>query len=401
MSDGRAPARSRNWCFTFNNPPVGVTFETFISCFGASFATGQLERGAEGTTHWQGFFQTRTPKALATIQGSTPTAWRPHYEVAHDVPASILYCRKADTRVAGPWTVGSEPQTQGRRNDLASVGHALFRGEITLRSIAAESPELFIRNEKGLRALSNMRPSPHRTNVAVLCIHGRTNLGKSTICHDLWPDLYSPNYGNCGVWFDSYDGQIVLMLDEFKGQIPLQTLLKICDPFPFTADAKHSAVAAAWTTVIFICNSDSSNWYSATLGKPDAAGAARTRDDELQALYSRLGQGDYPRHYSFYLDLNARPCADWAAARTIISEWVATCRSTLGADTYIPLPAGWPSPVGPIPPLAIPPSGPRDDCHEHGGLGGVDVHPSIVADSPPGSEHLSDSDDEPPLVRQK
>lgn len=87
--------RSRNYCFTLNNP----TATEIAVIVGGSFQyVFQEERAASGTYHLQGFIKFKNESSLIQVKKVNDRA---HWEVTRNVPASIQYCTKADTRI-GP-----------------------------------------------------------------------------------------------------------------------------------------------------------------------------------------------------------------------------------------------------------------------------------------------------------
>jgi len=116
----RAP-QSRNWVFTrqvteqeerlFTRhrvfdlmPECGHPYlwHTNDAC---SFTVFQLEKApSTGQLHIQGFIHFKSSRKMSFVKNLIGN--EPHCEVAHDVPASILYCQKSDTRIKGPWKYG-------------------------------------------------------------------------------------------------------------------------------------------------------------------------------------------------------------------------------------------------------------------------------------------------------
>ncbi len=56
-------------------------------------------------------------------------------------------------------------------------------------------------------------------------------------------------------WFDGYDGQDILLLDDFAAdQVPFQDLLRWCDIYRITLQVKGAIAHAAWRYVIITSN---------------------------------------------------------------------------------------------------------------------------------------------------
>ncbi len=66
----------------------------------------QLERGAEGTEHWQGYLEFSVTKRLAALRRIHGLAGA-HFERRRGTADEARnYCRKEDTRLAGPYEFG-------------------------------------------------------------------------------------------------------------------------------------------------------------------------------------------------------------------------------------------------------------------------------------------------------
>jgi hypothetical protein len=118
-------AQFRNVCFTVNNPAGKLTWPDFVS-----YGVYQLERGENGTLHWQGYAELSRPVRLTVLKKWLQSA---HFEKRHgsDVQARD-YCMKRDeTYVDGPWEHGTfvpSANTQGKRNDIQAVIEAVDGG---------------------------------------------------------------------------------------------------------------------------------------------------------------------------------------------------------------------------------------------------------------------------------
>lgn len=98
--------RQRNYVFTINNPtPEEANGEVNLGTH-VKWTVYQLEEGEAGTQHIQGVVAFQNAISLA---GARAIHGRAHWEVCQNIPASIEYCQKEDTRVAGPWVVGTLP----------------------------------------------------------------------------------------------------------------------------------------------------------------------------------------------------------------------------------------------------------------------------------------------------
>lgn len=131
---------AKNWCFTFNDATgsllegesllsITSALSTDYHLRGISYYVFQLERGAEGTLHLQGYLQFGARRSLAavrrTFQDVIPNA---HWEKSKGTAQQCRdYCTKDETRVSGPWE-GGEISKKGKRSDLDEFMTAMKDG---------------------------------------------------------------------------------------------------------------------------------------------------------------------------------------------------------------------------------------------------------------------------------
>lgn len=138
----------RAWCFTVNNPsfpPVDLpSFEH------ERYVSWQLECGANGTPHIQGYIECDRPTRLAALKRWLPTA---HFEKREGTADEARdYTRKDDSRQEGPFERGNFGGSQGKRSDLADAVEALKEGGI--KRVAREFGSVYVKFSKGLKALA-------------------------------------------------------------------------------------------------------------------------------------------------------------------------------------------------------------------------------------------------------
>jgi len=143
----------RNVCFTVNNPPASIDWPEYVS-----YGVYQLERGSEGTLHWQGYAELSKMVKLGGLKKWLPTA---HFEKRHgsDVQARD-YCMKQDgTYVDGPWEHGTfvpAANTQGKRTDIQAVIEAVNGGS-TRMEIYLEHGGVAARHPRYVESLLQFR----------------------------------------------------------------------------------------------------------------------------------------------------------------------------------------------------------------------------------------------------
>lgn len=107
--------RSRNWVFTFNNPPKPYGS---LEVDDSTYLMYQLEKGS--CLHYQGFILFSSLKSLSQMRVYIPGA---RFAVMKGtVKDSENYCSKDDaTYISGPWKFGTAPVGSGTRSDLVAV----------------------------------------------------------------------------------------------------------------------------------------------------------------------------------------------------------------------------------------------------------------------------------------
>lgn len=114
---------SRNFMMTCNNPQN--TLQEFLDMIskGAKYARVQLERGAEGTPHFQacvGYEKTvRITRMIKDFPGC-------HIEKSKNALKAWNYCGKEDTRVEGPLEFGIPPAALNVKGDKAERNKLLI-----------------------------------------------------------------------------------------------------------------------------------------------------------------------------------------------------------------------------------------------------------------------------------
>lgn len=249
--------RGKRWVFTINNPSEDESIAWDPEQF--EYLGYQRERGEQGTEHYQGFVVFRQRKRLA--QAKQLLGERAHLELARGTNEQCrAYVTKVDTRVAGPWEFGELRGGQGTRTDLAKVVTAA-REKRTLLEVVEEFPAESVKYLKNLKEIRALAPAPVRAAVRVFVLWGPTGTGKTYAAFNRFPTIYRPIYGDKKLWFDGYEREEAILLDEFDGQIPIAAMLQLLDPYPLKVEVKGSSGWAFWTTVVITANHHPDDWY--------------------------------------------------------------------------------------------------------------------------------------------
>lgn len=134
---------------------------------------------------------------------------------------------------------GDKPQ-QGMRSDLIMLRDRIMNGA-NLDDIAIEQPHYFHQYQRTLERLRTiyLRRFSRQWQTEGLWLWGPTGSGKS---HQAFQHYrYDRYYSKCvqDEWWDGYDGQEVVIINEFRGQIPFSELLDLLDKYPKTVRQRH------------------------------------------------------------------------------------------------------------------------------------------------------------------
>lgn len=177
----------------------------------------------------------------------------------------------------GPWEWG-EKKAQGARNDIAGM-YAMVRAGKRERDIAEDMPLVhgkYFRAHDRYRALVDRDETKEFRIVEVNVLWGEAGTGKTRKAVEDSDDYYILNApaGN-QLWWDGYQGESTLIIDDFYGWVKYSTLLRILDGYQLRLAVKGSFTYAKWTTVYITSNKHWKDWYAV-----EATDALSRRIDE-------------------------------------------------------------------------------------------------------------------------
>ena len=122
----KSDIKARTWLCTLNNPDQ-ISLEMIHNVTGAVYTVGQLEKGENGTIHFQFYQNFNTQIRLAHYKKTLPQA---HCEPVKVDNGADKYCMKQDTRIDGPWEYGVKPLQRNSKKDWESVYLNAKQGKI-------------------------------------------------------------------------------------------------------------------------------------------------------------------------------------------------------------------------------------------------------------------------------
>lgn len=295
--------RARAWSITLNN--FTDEEETKLQDDNYTYLKYQVEH--VNTTHIQGMLYYKNPRTFTAMKKKYPRA---HIEVCIDTEALIEYCGKPESRVRGPYEFGIKPE-QGKRSDLKTL-HSDIKSGKTVKDIRQDNPEIYHQYGRTLNQLEDdyMCDKTRTRKTIGVWIWGVTGVGKSYTARNIIPKdwtIYEHPVNDKG-WWDGYKQQDAVIIDDFRGEIKYNEILKMIDewgykvprrgrePLPFTSDLVIITSSLHPRDVYYNINADDSikqlirrfDWGEniICLNKDNAAGepAACTSIDGLEQI---------------------------------------------------------------------------------------------------------------------
>lgn len=302
--------QARNWCFTLQADekkgqhlswPGAKALPLDWVDSGAGnivYLCAQVERApSTGKLHLQGFLSLKTKTYLSSLKNKySSTA---HWEIARGTPEeNKAYCSKSETRVAGPWEFGSLPAGKGARHDLTAMYEAIKGGATNLDLLEATEGKA-AKFEKAIKfqrfVLSEKASDRQERGVKVIVLYGPTGKGKTYAAVNYLAggkDYYiceAPSHKDSKVWFDGYEDQKTLILDDFQGDFcAYRYLLRLLDKYKLKIEIKGSFAWACWDTLVITSNLHPSAWYSGVDLSPLARRLGSIRFVDTQGYYQEM-----------------------------------------------------------------------------------------------------------------
>jgi len=171
---------------------------------------------------------------------------------------AIAYVKKE-----GKFFEYGEPPKQGNRTDLIEVSNKLKSG-CKLSTIIEEDTPTYIKFHKGIEKVRGHYLKKESTNfrkVETWLFWGKTGTGKTRKAFEIaGKDFYKLDCAN-NVWFDGYDGEKTLIIDDFYGWVKFGSLLNLLDDYQLRLEVKGAFTYANWERVIITSNKPHTNWY--------------------------------------------------------------------------------------------------------------------------------------------
>lgn len=244
------------------------------------FLVMQLEYTRNNQYHWQGYVRWKTRMLFGTmldingkghvicgmaIKGTEEhnrkycsREWKEKFEKkGYTVPKRVMSEKPiifGETRVS----------QQGERKDLIGMKeYVILNPQVSHRQMIDEFGDQYGRFHgmcAKVKEEVQCEIRKHKRKVKVLVLVGPPGIGKSHLVEESFPDAYKLKMGE-QIWFDNYQGEEVLWLEEFRGQIKISELLQMLEGIKQQLNVKGGHTYANWTTVVITSNEEPKQWY--------------------------------------------------------------------------------------------------------------------------------------------
>lgn len=251
--------QAERWVFTWNNYPKDVTDEYLLKKFvNATFMIVGKEVGEKGTPHLQGYVEFKSKKRGTTLYKAFPKV---NFEIAKGTAEqNITYCGKQEVFIKY-----GEPKIkeQGKRNDINDAMGDIKKGMSEIE-IFEKHPAVAFKYLKGMdryRSLCQKEARKGYNKKEVIVYWGGTRTGKTRAVMEEHPDAFIVSEGVTGFWWTGYDDEEVVLLDEFRGNIPLSQLLRILDGYAVQVSVHGGSKYLNAKKIFITSNVDPELWY--------------------------------------------------------------------------------------------------------------------------------------------
>lgn len=254
---------ARSWCFTEHNVET-----EYKEVDGVRYMVYQKERCPEtGKEHLQGYVELHKPQRISWLKKhiSGTAHWESRKGTRDEAKA---YCMKTDTRVGEPVEIGKwNEKGQGQRTDLDAAAELIKKNpKKAMDNMVDEMPSLFIKYHRGIEKMADnlmyRETKVKFRKVETYVYWGEAGTGKTREVFENVNDLYILSKDADTLWFDGYNGEDAILIDDFYGNIKYDFLLRLLDGYPCRLPIKGGHKWAMWTRVFITSNKKPEEWYS-------------------------------------------------------------------------------------------------------------------------------------------
>lgn len=250
--------QSRNWCFTefdltFDVQKIYESNTKLIRyiCAGVEIAPKTGKKHLQG---WIQFYNKKRMNGVKKILSSNQI----HLEACRgDEHSNDKYCQKD-----GKYKTFGKYVCQGQRTDLENIQSEILNGA-TKFDIMQGYFATYCRYRNGIN--DYIEEAKKKNQLAFRDVHtivywGETNTGKTRQACEENPDAYKISGWDLN-WFDGYDGETTLIIDEYNNDVNITKMLGLLDGYKLRLPIKGGHTYANWNKVIITSNINPYDWH--------------------------------------------------------------------------------------------------------------------------------------------
>lgn len=207
----------------------------------------------KGTEHYQVAFILKKKQSILWLKSQLTNTV--HFEKMKGSAAQAAqYCRKGGDF----WEHGKFP---GKRKLSEFLLTAVKQGKTAVQMMDEEpSAMLHLRAIKAAQFEYQTEKAREWRQLSVTVLWGDTGVGKTRKAREDLPDAFFTHLST-PEWWDGYNGQTELVIDDYDSDIPCVRLLNLLDGHPCRLPVKGGYCWALWTKVILTSNYPPENWH--------------------------------------------------------------------------------------------------------------------------------------------
>lgn len=184
--------------------------------------------------------------------------------VEHACPCHVCKQERKDRTVLSNTCVefGSDdhiPDASGTRMDLEKIKDKVD-SKISMEQIWDEDFSTMVQWHKGIEKYNFIKTKDRDPNVPIhVELHvGVPGSGKTRHASEKYPNAY---WLSGTKWWDGYESQSEVIIDDFYGWIPYHQFLRVIDRYPYTCEVKGGTRKLVATKFIITSNKPPEEWY--------------------------------------------------------------------------------------------------------------------------------------------
>lgn len=278
-------SQSKYWCFTLNNY-TDDEVEAIKQGEHTYLIMGR-EMGTMGTPHLQGYVEFETRKRLTGAKNALGCN-RAHMEAAKGNHAqNKIYCTKEDHQFI-------EMGTPRNRNIKKADFIEMIKTLKTDKEIFENFPDKYVKNFSGIAKAKNLFIKPRNWTMDIEIYYGKTGTGKTQSAwkyqYDHGMEIFEVNLQDKTFPMEGYSQEPIILLDEFRSQLPYGFLLKLMDSKPMKVNVKYGSREITAKKLVITTNLQPWEWYP----KIEDKSALYRRINEFATIWDFKKYGEVP-----------------------------------------------------------------------------------------------------------